>query len=65
MSGKHCRPKRGRRSKSRYPQRLAARGLKAAPPMADAEQLAGVQKRRERETGSPWWTRGSRDEDGE
>lgn len=50
MSRKHNCPKRGLRSKSRYPRRLAARGLKSAPPMEDVETLRARQSRRPR----PW-----------
>lgn len=46
MSRKHCCPKRGRRSKSRYPQRLAARGLRTAPQMEDLDTLRARQGRR-------------------
>lgn len=50
MSRKHNCPKRGRRSKSRYPQRLAARGLRSAPQMEDVETLRARQTRRP----APW-----------
>lgn len=50
MTRKHCCPKRGRRSKSRYPLRLAARGLRSAPPMEDLDTLRARQDRRPR----PW-----------
>lgn len=50
MSRKHNCPKRGRRSKSRYPQRLAARGLRTAPQMEDLDTLRARQSRRPR----PW-----------
>jgi hypothetical protein len=58
MTTKHNNPKRGRRSKSRYRARLAARGLKSTPVMASAEDLAKVQAGRERLTGHRWWERG-------
>jgi hypothetical protein len=58
MSRKHNCPKRGMRSKSRYRDRLAARGMKTTPAMADAESLAKIQQQRTRATGSPWWQLG-------
>ena len=50
MSRKHNCPKRGRRSKSRYPERLARRGLRSAPQMENVETLRARQSRRIR----PW-----------
>jgi hypothetical protein len=42
------------RARSRYPQRLARRGLSKTPVMASPENLRSTQERRTRETGSPW-----------
>jgi len=42
------------RARSRYPQRLARRGLSKSPVMASPENLRTAQERRTRETGSPW-----------
>jgi hypothetical protein len=50
MSRKHNCPKRGRRSKSRYRDRLTKRGLRAAPQMEDLKTLETRQNRRVR----PW-----------
>jgi hypothetical protein len=63
MSRKHNCPKRGRHAKSRYKHRLEARGLKSAPQMDELKALEAVQARRARETGRPWWARGTRTED--
>jgi hypothetical protein len=44
------------RNRSRYPERLAARGLGKAPRMAEIDGTQGLrarQERREKETGSP------------
>lgn len=53
MSGKFNKqhPDRGR---SRYPQRLAARGLSKAPRMEAREVLEARQLRRTEQTGVPW-----------
>lgn len=52
MARKHCCPKRGRRARSRYPDRLARRGLRSAPAMAPASDLAKIQQARYYRTGS-------------
>jgi len=43
------------RGRSRYPLRLAARGLAKSPRMEDVEVLQRRQERREEETGHPWF----------
>lgn len=52
MSRKHNCPKRGRRNKSHYPERLTARGLTKAPQMESVEVLRARQERRKAQTGS-------------
>lgn len=47
MSRKHCCPKRGLRSRSRYKDRLAARGLKASDVLM--EDVETLRKRQERD----------------
>lgn len=56
MSRKHNtrHPERGR---SRYGERLTARGLSKAPAMESAEHLERVQDARKRRTGSPFPSR--------
>jgi hypothetical protein len=53
MSGKYNK-KHPDRSTSRYPQRLAARGLGKAPAMVAVEVLRTRQIRRTEQTGSPF-----------
>lgn len=56
MSKKHNAP-HPERGRSRYSDRLAARGLKRAPALAEIEGTQGLrtrQERREKEQGHPW-----------
>lgn len=56
MSKKHN-TQHPERSRSRYPQRLAARGLSKTPRMAEIDGSQGLrarQERREEQTGSPF-----------
>ncbi len=54
MSRKHNCPKRGQHARSRYRQRLSARGMKTTPVMLPVEELRDIQTARKRRTGSQW-----------
>lgn len=61
MSRKHN-TKHPERSASHYPERLAARGLRKSPMLAEIEGDSGLRRRQERraeQTGSPFVTRAS------
>jgi hypothetical protein len=57
MSRKHH-TKHPERSKSKYPGRLAKRGLSPARVrMETIEALEAIQRRRKEDTGVPWYTK--------